>query len=263
MLLVISPAKNLDFETPAPTKQMSKADLLSESAVLINELRELAPQDVSQLMKISDKLGVLNYDRFQSWKQPFKAPKAKQAVLAFNGDVYAGLGASEFTETEFLFMQQHLRILSGLYGLLRPMDLMLPYRLEMGTRFSNSRGKNLYEFWGDKITTILNVQLNALGSQELINLASNEYFKSVQPKLLKAKVITPVFKDKKGDQYKVISFYAKKARGLMCQYVIKNRITKAEKLKGFDLGGYEYSEAMSVDDEWVFIRDEVKPVKTK
>lgn len=256
MLLVISPAKNLDYESPAVTKQVSKPDFLEHSAELIKALRELAPQDISQLMKISDKLGVLNYDRYQSWKKTYKQPQGKQAVLAFNGDVYGGLGAESFNETEFLFMQQHLRILSGLYGCLRPLDLMLPYRLEMGTRFATSRGKNLYEFWGEKITNSLNKQLDVLGSKELVNLASNEYFKAVQPKLLKGSVITPIFKDKKNGEYKVISFYAKKARGLMAQYVIKNRITKAEKMKDFDLGGYQYNDAMSSPAEWVFTREE-------
>jgi cytoplasmic iron level regulating protein YaaA (DUF328/UPF0246 family) len=255
MLLVISPAKNLDYESPAVTKQVSKPDLLEDSAELIKGLRELAPQDISQLMKISDNLGVLNYDRFQSWKKVYNKPQGKQAVLAFNGDVYGGIGAESFNETEFLFMQQHLRILSGLYGCLRPLDLMLPYRLEMGTRFATSRGKNLYEFWGEKITQSLNKQLDKLGSKELINLASNEYFKSVQTKLLKGSVITPIFKDKKNGEYKVISFYAKKARGLMAQYVIKNRITKAEKMKDFDLCGYQYNDAMSTAADWVFTRE--------
>ncbi|GAB3109994.1 peroxide stress protein YaaA [Aestuariicella hydrocarbonica] len=256
MLLVISPAKNLDYETPAKTKQSTQPDFLAESQLLIDELKQLAPQDVSQLMHISDKLGVLNFDRFQQWSQPFTADNAKQAVLAFNGDVYSGLGADSFKADDFKFAQQHLRILSGLYGLLRPLDLMQPYRLEMGTKFANQRGSNLYEFWGETITDALNQQLKTLKAEVLVNLASNEYFKSVKPKALNAEIITPVFKDWKGDKYKIISFYAKKARGLMCAYAIHNRITDVEALKGFDSEGYAYNEGMSSAHEWVFTRQQ-------
>lgn len=256
MLLVISPAKNLDYDTPANTKQSTQPDFLAESQLLIDELKQLAPQDVSQLMHISDKLGVLNFDRFQQWSQPFTADNAKQAVLAFNGDVYSGLGADSFKADDFKFAQQHLRILSGLYGLLRPLDLMQPYRLEMGTKFANQRGSNLYEFWGETITDALNQQLKTLKTEVLVNLASNEYFKSVKPKALNAEIITPVFKDWKGDKYKIISFYAKKARGLMCAYAIHNRITDVEALKGFDSEGYAYNEGMSSAKEWVFTRQQ-------
>jgi cytoplasmic iron level regulating protein YaaA (DUF328/UPF0246 family) len=256
MLLVISPAKNLDYETPANTDIATQPDFLNEAEELINELKDLAPQDISKLMKISDKLGVLNYDRYQQWQRPMQAPEAKQAMLAFNGDVYSGLEAESFNDKELAFAQNHLRILSGLYGLLRPLDLMAPYRLEMGTKFANNRGKDLYAFWGETITDAVNGQLQALGTDVLVNLASNEYFKSVKPKSLNAEVITPVFKDKKGDQYKVISFYAKKARGLMCHYVIKNQITDVAQLKQFDLAGYGYNEAMSSAKEWVFTREE-------
>jgi len=254
MLLVISPAKNLDYQTPATTKQSTTPDFLEHAQLLIEELRGLAPQDVSKLMSISDKLGVLNYDRFQQWSLPFTADNAKPAALAFNGDVYTGLNAESFKADDFKFAQKHLRILSGLYGLLRPLDLMQAYRLEMGTKFENQRGKNLYEFWGDIITQALNQQLKSLNSEVLVNLASNEYFKSVKAKTLNATIVTPVFKDWKGDKYKIISFYAKKARGLMCAYAINNRITDAEELKGFDLEGYGYNEAMSSEKEWVFTR---------
>ncbi len=254
MLLVISPAKNLDYQTPATTKQSTTPDFLEHAQLLIEELRGLAPQDVSKLMSISDKLGVLNYDRFQQWSLPFTADNAKPAALAFNGDVYTGLNAESFKADDFKFAQKHLRILSGLYGLLRPLDLMQAYRLEMGTKFENQRGKNLYEFWGDIITQALNQQLKSLNSEVLVNLASNEYFKSVKAKTLNATIVTPVFKDWKGDKYKIISFYAKKARGLMCAYAINNRITNAEELKGFDLEGYSYNEAMSSEKEWVFTR---------
>lgn len=254
MLLVLSPAKNLDYETPAKTKQKSTPDFMDDAQQLIDQLRELAPHEVSALMGISDKLGVLNYDRFQSWSPPFTPDNAKQAVLAFNGDVYTGLAPESFKADDFKFAQKHLRILSGLYGLLRPLDLMQPYRLEMGTKFANHRGKDLYQFWGEKITEALNQQLKSLKSETLINLASNEYFKSVKPKQLNAEVITPVFKDWKGDKYKIISFFAKKARGLMAAYIIENRITDAEAIKGFDGEGYAYNADMSTAKEWVFTR---------
>lgn len=254
MLLVISPAKNLDYETPSTQAQHTQPDFLDQSQLLIDELRQLAPQDISGLMSISDKLGVLNYDRFQQWSLPFSPDNAKPAALAFNGDVYTGLNAGDFSDADFDFAQQHLRILSGLYGLLRPLDLMQPYRLEMGTRFANQRGNNLYDFWGNRITEALNEQLRSLNTGILVNLASNEYFKAVKPKALNADIITPVFKDWKGDQYKIISFYAKKARGLMCAYAIRNRLTDVEQLKGFDSEGYAFNEAMSSAKEWVFTR---------
>lgn len=254
MLLVISPAKNLDYETPAKTKQKSEPDFLDDAQELIDDLRELAPQDISKLMSISDKLGVLNYDRYQQWTTPFTEDNAKQAVLAFNGDVYTGLDANSFKADEYKFAQKHLRILSGLYGLLRPLDLMQPYRLEMGTKFANQRGKDLYQFWGETITEALNKQLKTVKSETLINLASNEYFKSVKAKSLNAEIITPVFKDWKGDKFKIISFYAKKARGLMAAYIIKNKLTDAEQIKGFDSEGYSFNEAMSTSKEWVFTR---------
>lgn len=254
MLLVISPAKNLDYESPLNTRQASMPDFLDDAQQLIDELRQLAPQDISRLMGISDKLGVLNYDRFQQWQTPFTADNARPAVLAFNGDVYTGLNAASFKADDFKFAQKHLRILSGLYGLLRPLDLMQPYRLEMGTKFGSARGKDLYEFWGESITTALNQQLKTLKTDVLVNLASNEYFKAVKPKLLNAEIVTPVFKDWKGDKYKIISFFAKKARGLMCAYVIQNRLTEVQDLKGFNADGYQFNEAMSSAKELVFTR---------
>ena len=254
MLIVISPAKNLDYETPTPTKKHTKAALLDDASELMAGLKELSPQGVSSLMGISDKLGVLNYDRFQQWSLPFNASNARQAVLAFKGDVYVGLDAYSFDEQAFAFAQQHLRILSGLYGALKPLDLMQPYRLEMGTSFANERGANLYQFWGDKIVLLLNKQLKKLGTQTLVNLASNEYFKSVDKTKLNASIITPVFNDWKNGQYKIISFFAKKARGRMSAYIIKNGITDPMKLKGFDWDGYRYNSAMSDGSELVFTR---------
>jgi len=256
MLIVISPAKNLDFETPTPTKKHTKAAFLDDSQALIDDLKKLAPHEVSKLMGISDKLGTLNYDRFQAWSQPLTADNARQAAFAFNGDVYTGLDAYNLDSDDLSFAQQHLRILSGLYGLLKPLDLMLPYRLEMGTKFENAGGKDLYAFWGSKLTDALNKQLKKNKSKVLVNLASNEYFKSVKKAQLDADVITPVFKDKKNGQYKIISFFAKKARGRMSAYIVKNKFTDAAQITGFDWDGYCFNEALSNEKDWVFTRDE-------
>jgi cytoplasmic iron level regulating protein YaaA (DUF328/UPF0246 family) len=255
MLIVISPAKNLDYDSPTPTKKHTKAALLDRSQVLIDELKQLAPQDVSKLMKLSDKLGTLNFDRFQQWSLPFTSSNARQAVFAFNGDVYAGLNAYDFDTEDLSFAQEHLRILSGLYGVLKPLDLMQAYRLEMGTKFGVGDSKDLYQFWGDEIVKVLNKQLKKLGGETVMNLASNEYFKSVNASELNAEIITPIFKDKKNGQYKIISFYAKKARGRMSAYIIKNKITEAAQIKSYDWDGYCYNEAMSSEREWVFVRD--------
>ena len=254
MLMLISPAKTLDFETPAKTKVSTEPDFLAHSQQLIDELKQLSPAEVSGLMGISDKLGQLNAERFLDWHTPFNASNAKQAVLAFKGDVYTGLDAESFTSKEFSFAQKHLRILSGLYGLLRPLDLIQPYRLEMGTRFGNERGDNLYHFWDGVLTDAVNQQLKKLKSQVLVNLASNEYFKSITKGELNADIITPVFKDFKNGKYQIISFYAKKARGLISAYAIKNRLTDVEDIKGFDVDGYAYNDAMSSAREWVFTR---------
>ena len=256
MLILISPAKTLDFETAAPLADFTQPDFLKQSRQLITELRALSPQAISSLMSISDKLGVLNYDRFASWKTPFKPDNAKQAIYAFQGDVYTGMQADTFTPEAIQFAQAHLRILSGLYGLLRPLDLIQAYRLEMGTGFANSGGKNLYEFWGDSITKAINKQLKALESRTVINLASQEYFSAVKPKLLNARIITPVFKDKKNGDYKIISFFAKKARGMMSAYIIKHQITEPESIKQFDTGGYSFNPTFSNQTDWVFTRDE-------
>jgi len=256
VLIVISPAKTLNYETPATTKKSSQPALLDESQELIDGLKKLAPQDIAKLMGVSDKLGTLNYDRYQQWQQPFNKDNAKQALLAFKGDVYTGLNAESFGPVELAFAQKHLCILSGLYGVLKPLDLMQAYRLEMGTKFNNSRGKDLYEFWGERITVLLNKQLKSLKSDVLVNLASNEYFKSVKLNALNANVVTPIFKDKKNGQYKIISFYAKKARGLMSAYAIEKGITDAAKLKRFNREGYAYSKESSNESEWVFTREE-------
>jgi len=255
MLMIISPAKTLDYESPLATETYTQPDYLDDACELIDQLKDLEPHQVSNLMSISDKLGQLNAERFRTWHTPFTPDNARQAILAFKGDVYTGLDAESFSEDDFAFAQQHLRMLSGLYGLLKPLDLMQPYRLEMGTKFENKRGKDLYAFWGRKLTKALN-ELLAADDKVLVNLASNEYFKSVQKKDIDGRLVTPQFKDWKNGQYKMISFYAKKARGLMCRYAIQNRITQADDLKGFNLEGYYFSEEQSDNNNWVFLRDE-------
>ena len=251
MLIVISPAKKLDYTGSVNAPASTQPKLLDHSSELLQELKKLAPQEVSSLMSLSDKLGTLNYQRFQEWQTPFTADNARPAVLAFKGDVYQGLDAENLSDDDLNWAQDHLRILSGLYGLLRPLDLMQAYRLEMGTKFANARGADLYQFWGDLITT----ELNQMKTPVLVNLASNEYFKSVQAKDIAARIISPVFMDKKNDNYKIVSFYAKKARGLMSRFIIKNRITDVEKIKSFDTDGYRFNPAMSEADKWVFTRD--------
>lgn len=257
MLILISPAKTLDFETPANTRRATQPDFLDQSEALVEELRTLTPDGLSSLMNISEKLGTLNFERFLEWQTPFTRDNAKQALLAFKGDVYTGLEADTFSASELKFAQQHLRILSGLYGVLRPLDLIQPYRLEMGTRFTNPRGKDLYEFWDGAITDNLNKQLRKLRSETLLNLASNEYFKAVNKKELNAQIISPTFKDLKNGKYKIISFYAKKARGQMAAWVIRKGITDAARLKKYRVGGYSYCADMSTPAVPTFIRDTV------
>ena len=255
MLIVISAAKTLDFETAPITRKYTQPEFLRESAQLVAQLQKLSSAKISSLMQISDKLGDLNAMRFKQWHTPFTLNNAKQAVLAFKGDVYAGLNATSFSEQELKFCQQHLRILSGLYGVLRPLDLMQAYRLEMGTQIANQHGKSLYQFWGVKLTDQINHDLKQSKSNVLINLASNEYFKSLKTDAIDAKIIAPVFKDFKEGQYKLISFYAKKARGLMSAYIIKHRLKTVEAIKNFDSAGYEFYEAIDGEImQLVFIR---------
>lgn len=254
MLIVISPAKTLDYDTPAKTKVHTTPDYLDQSQLLIDRLRELSALDISELMHVSTKIAELNFDRYESWSTPFTPENSKQAVLAFKGDVYTGLDAETFNSQDFKFAQQHLRMLSGLYGLLRPLDLMEPYRLEMGTKLSNLRGKNLYEFWGNEITDGLNAQLKKIKSPYLINLASNEYFKAVKPKQLNGEIITPAFKEYKGGDYKMIGVYAKKARGTLSRFIIKNQLTNPEDIKDFNEDGYAFNKKLSKDNTWVFTR---------
>ena len=255
MLTVISPAKTLDFDTKPTTRKSTQPEFLERSAQLVEDARSMSPDDIRDLMGVSEKIADLNHQRFLNWGTPFDLDNAKQSILAFKGDVYTGLEAETMDAKQLNFAQKHLRILSGLYGLLRPLDLMQPYRLEMGLKFANSGGKNLYAFWGDSLTQSLNAQLGRSGSRVLVNLASNEYFKSLQAKSIDADIVTPVFKDLKGDKYRVISFFAKKARGQMARYIIDQGLNQPDGLKKFRRDGYRYNKAESTARELVFTRD--------
>ena len=254
LVTIISPAKKLDYSPVEKNLNSTIPSLLKHSNELIKDLKSLNPQEISSLMGLSDKLGALNYERFQEWETPFTKSNSKQAILAFKGDVYQGLDPESLSETELSWAQKHIRILSGLYGILKPMDLMQPYRLEMGTKFATKRGQNLYDFWNSIITEELNKNFSS-DNTNLLNLASNEYFKSINVSELKANVISPVFMDKKNGKYKIISFFAKKARGLMTRYIIKNRIEDITDIQNFEEGGYSFNEAMSEDNKPVFCRD--------
>ena len=292
MLILISPAKTLDFETPATVDRFlngalrqrpketlhsssavslmgetpktalhrfTQPDFLSDTAILIEQLRQLSAQEISSLMKVSDKIGKLNTSRYQTWQPDFDTTNAKQALLAFRGDVYQGMQVDSFKQEDFDFAQEHLRILSGLYGVLRPLDLIQPHRLEMGTKLAHAKlqslsANTLYEFWGEKLTQAVNRQLEKLNNKTIVNLASNEYFKAVKPKLITGKIITPVFKDWKNGKYKIISIYAKKARGMMTAYIIKNRLENVEDLKDFAKAGYKFNPELSDRRNLVFTR---------
>lgn len=260
MISVLSPAKTLDMESPACVKTFTEPDFLHDSEELVKVLRGKSPKQIGELMNLSEKLADLNAARFSEWDKAFSPDNAKACVLAFKGDVYQGLQAETFKKADFTFAQKHLRILSGLYGILRPLDLMQAYRLEMGTDLKNKRGKNLYDFWGSSITESLNQSLASSKSSVVLNLASQEYFKSVKPKALDAEIVVPVFKDLKNGKYKMISFYAKQARGMMAAFAIRNRIKKVDDLKTFSSSGYAYCEAESDDKSLVFLRDEPQPI---
>ncbi|MGI2854402.1 peroxide stress protein YaaA [Shewanella algae] len=256
MLILVSPAKTLDYDNPAAVSEYSLPQLLEHSSELIQVCRDLTPANIASLMKVSDKIAGLNAARFAEWQPDFTPENAKQALYAFRGDVYTGLDADSLAPETVARAQQHLRILSGLYGLLRPLDLMQAYRLEMGTSLVNPRGNNLYVFWGDIITDAINQALAQQGDDVVVNLASNEYFKAVKPKQVAGRIITPVFKDCKNGQYKVISFYAKKARGMMARYLLEQEEQSLERLKAFNSAGYYYSETDSSPDTPVFLREE-------
>ena len=254
MLTVISPAKTLDFESTPKTRTATDPAFLSRSSELVEIMRKQSAKDLSKLMRISPKLGELNEKRFQEWQLPFTKENAKQALLAFKGDVYIGLAAEDYSQRDFTFAQKNVRILSGLYGLLRPLDLIQPYRLEMGTKIKNAHGKDLYDYWGSCIAESLEAEIASHRSKTLINLASNEYFKSVKQTNFHSPIVTPVFKDFSGGTYKVLSFFAKKARGAMTTYIVKNRINKPADIKSFDTDGYVFNPVFSSDDKWVFTR---------
>lgn len=256
MLALISPAKTLDYQTALPTDQYTQARLLGQSQQLIEVAKVLSASEIASLMQVSEKIAQLNVGRFNDWQSEFDFSNARQAIFAFKGDVYTGLDAYHLSDPDIHFAQQHLRMLSGLYGLLRPLDLMMPYRLEMGTKLKNSRGHNLYEFWGTRITQLINQDLEQAGSKILLNLASDEYYKSVQEKQVQADIIKPVFLDQKNGKYKIISFYAKKARGLMARYMIEHKIEQADDLKAFNTDGYYFDSENSSTTELVFKRDE-------
>lgn len=246
MLMLISPAKTLDTTTPPALADCTIPDFLDRSGELVAILRQQSPQQLAKLMSLSDKLAWLNFERYQSWQPSFTPDNAKQAVLQFMGDVYEGLDAASLNPQQFDYLGDHLRILSGLYGLLRPLDLMQPYRLEMGTALPNPRGKDLYAFWGDALTDAV----NALNPGVVVNLASNEYFKAINPKKLACPVITPVFEDWSGGRFKIVSFYAKRARGLMVRWAALNAVTDPLQLKDFDLEGYRFDAAASDENHW-------------
>ena len=249
MLAVISPSKTQDFSS-SNVDVFTKTRQIEQSQILIDLLKTKTQSEIASLMSISDKLSKLNFDRFQTFSTPFTLTNAKQALLAFKGDVYNGIDAPSLSSQDLDFAQSCVRMLSGLYGVIRPLDLIQPYRLEMGTRLENDKGKNLYEFWGDQISQILNEDESSV----IINLASNEYFKGIDKKSLNAKIINIAFKEFKGDTYKIIGIYAKRARGLMVNYMIKNRITKSDDLKNFNVEDYKFRQDMSDELTWVFTR---------
>ena len=256
MLALISPAKTLDYETALPSSNFTQPRLLDQSEQLIEVCRELSASQLASLMSVSEKIAQLNVARFQDWQTEFDLANARQAIFAFKGDVYTGLDAYALNDAQLDFAQQHLRMLSGLYGLLRPLDLMMPYRLEMGTKLHNPRGSNLYEFWGKCITDLIQQDLQQANSNILLNLASDEYYKAVKESALDAQIVKPVFLDQKNGKYKVISFYAKKARGLMARFVIEQQIQQVEDLKAFNSEGYYFDAENSNAKELVFKRDE-------
>ncbi len=256
MLIVVSPAKSLDYESKISTRKFTQPRFLSDSEKLVQSLRKLDPDGIAELMNISDKLAEENFQRYANWQTPFDRGNARQAIFAFKGDVYLGLQAEHFSSADLDFAQKHLRILSGLYGVLRPLDLMQAYRLEMGRNFASGKAKNLYEFWGAKLTDSLNTELNqqTKRSRVLINLASNEYFSALQAKNIEAEIITPQFKDWASGKYRVLSFFAKNARGKMAAHIIKNRLKSPQALQGFTEDGYQFDEEESTVSKYVFKR---------
>lgn len=256
MLIFLSPAKSLDFKTPSHVATHTLPAWLKQSETLIKQLRKLSPADIANLMDLSDPLALLNFNRYADWSLPFTPENAKQAVLAFDGDVYDGLDAKKLSADDLDYAQKQVRILSGLYGILKPLDLMQPYRLEMGTKFANKAGKDLYAFWGETLLEAINAELADMPRPVVVNLASEEYFKVAIGRKINGTVIQPIFEDWKGGKYKIISFYAKRARGLMTRYAVVNRLSEPEGLKDFDSDGYAYVPDASDDTHWIFRRRE-------
>ncbi len=256
MLIVISPAKTLDLESKISTRKLTVPEFIPEAERLVGVMRKKKPAQLKKLMGISDALAELNFERFQDWSECHDQKNSRPAILTFMGDVYAGLDAASLSARDLEFAQKHLRILSGLYGVLRPLDRMQAYRLEMGTALKIQQNKDLYQYWGERPTAALNAQAQELKTKYLINLASNEYFKAVDSKLLEPQIVTPVFKDRKNGKYKVLSFYAKKARGQMTRFIVENRIRRPDGLCDFDTDGYRFNESMSSNQEYVFTRDQ-------
>ena len=256
MLVLLSPAKKLDYDSPVRTTRYTQPLFVEQAQGLINVLKQKSASEIAGLMSLSDNLASLNVERYAAWTPKFTQTNSRQAVLAFNGDVYEGLEAPTLNEGQLDWAQQHVAILSGLYGVLRPLDLMQPYRLEMGTRLATDKGRNLYDYWGSEIVKYLNARLAEQGADTIVNLASEEYFKSVDQKTLKARIVQCVFQDEKNGSWKVISFHAKRARGLMARYIIENQISDSAKLKGFDVEGYAFHAEASSDLKLVFRRSE-------
>lgn len=254
MITILSPAKTLDFDTPSIIEKKSSPIFMKESNELIKILKNLSIPEIEDLMSVNHDIASLNHYRFQNWQEKASPENGKQNILAFSGEVYRGLDANSLSEEDLLFAQDNLVVLSGLYGILRPLDIIQPYRLEMGTKLKNKSGSNLYNFWKEKLNKKMNELIDNSGTQTLINLASNEYFKALNPKNIEHEIITPVFKELKGNNYKVVTVYAKKARGLMARFIVKQRIRKPEDIKGFDLEGYHFNHDLSTEKEWLFTR---------
>ena len=254
MLILLSPSKSLNLETKIVSKTHSIPIFLKDSQILINELKKFSALDLAKLMKISDRLAELNFKRYDTFKTPFTMQNSKPAIFIFDGDVYDGIDVENYSKKDLNFAQNHLRILSGLYGILKPLDLIQPYRLEMGTNLKNLRGKNLYQFWITKITDLLNEELEKFSEKVILNLASEEYFSAVNSDKIKGQIINIIFKEKKGDDYKIIGIFAKKARGLMADYIIKNKIQKAEQVKKFNCSNYKFKKEFSDKNNWCFCR---------
>ena len=257
MIVLMNSSKTMDFEQPARISKHTLPELLDDCDYLVKKIRKLSLTDFSNLMKVSERLAILNVERYKKWKTRPTVKHAKQALLAFKGDIYAAMAVDLYRMKEFDFAQKHLRILSGLYGILRPLDLIQPYRLEMATRLTTDRGKDLYGFWGTRISESIDALIKHEKSGKLVNLSSLEYFKAVKPNLLNTDVITPVFKEYREPNYRSVAIYAKKARGLMCDYIIRNHITRVEDIKSFDLDGYRFAPTLSSQKEWVFTRGDV------